>query len=227
MTFTTHFLCEIAVFRFKFHWYAFPRVQLTISHLWFSWWPGAKQATGPHLSQWMCIQLTHIYITWSHWVNLAHITICVETWRLVRPPSSAHQSHHWLSNRPPCSSSSSSSIACAQVIRVAHSGWRSSCYVYSGFLAFLLFRWYFPTGFSGCRDFLQIFCCTLFSHGVFLFPGSLAGYVAGFLFVGRIACRIGLGHIRFCSLLKPSSLMLWFWLWHYTVFCLIYPCILV
>ena len=77
----------------------------------------------------------------------------------------------------------SSSIACAQVIRVAHSGWRSSCCVDSGFLAFLLLRWYFPTGFSGCRGLLQIFCYSLFSHGVFLFPGSLAGYVAGFLFV--------------------------------------------
>ena len=124
-------------------------------------------------------------------------------------------------------SSSSSSIAYAQVIRVAHSGWRSSCYVDSGFLAFLLFQWYFLTGFSGCRGLLQILCCILFSHGVFIFPGNLAGYVAGFLFVGRIACRIGLSHIRFCSLLVPSSLMLWFWLWHYTVFCLIYPCILV
>ena len=125
------------------------------------------------------------------------------------------------------SSSSSSSIACAQVIRVAHSGWRSSCHVDSGFLAFLLFRWYFPTWFSGCRGLLQILCYILFSHGAFLVPGSLAGYVAGFIFVGRIACRIGLAHIRFCSLLLPSSLMLWFWLWHYTVFCLIYPCILV
>ena len=120
-----------------------------------------------------------------------------------------------------------SGIACAQVIRVAHSGWRSSCYVDSGFLAFLLLRWYFPIGFSGCRGLLQIVCCILFSHGVFLFPGSLAGYVAGFLFVVRIACRVGLGHIRFCSLPWPSSLMLWFWLWHYTVFCLIYPCFLV
>ena len=114
------------------------------------------------------------------------------------------------------------------------------------FLKLLLFRLYLRTWFSGCRGLLQILTYILFSHGAFLFSGSssntllysifsrdiffsgsLAGYVAAFLFVGCIACRIGLVHIRFCSLLLPSSLKLWFWLWHYTVFCLVYPCILV
>ena len=34
-------------------------------------------------------------------------------------------------------------------------------------------------------------------HGSFLFPGSIARYVAGFLFAGCIACMLGVVHIQF------------------------------
>ena len=36
---------EIIVYRFKCHWYLFPRVQLTIRQHWFRWWLGIEQAT--------------------------------------------------------------------------------------------------------------------------------------------------------------------------------------
>ena len=43
---------ENFVFRLKFHWSLFLRVQLTIVHHWFRWWFGAVQAPNHYLNQW-------------------------------------------------------------------------------------------------------------------------------------------------------------------------------
>ena len=103
----------------------------------------------------------------------------------------------------PWASSSSSSIACAQVIRLAHSGRRSSCCLDLGFLWFLLLWWWIPLFPLGFLHRLRIVCCIQLFHFFVLFWGSLVGYALGFLgFYGRI-CTEGLVHSFFCGLLLP------------------------
>ena len=49
------FLLKMFVFRLKFHWSLFPRVQLTIFQQWFRLWLGAVQATSHYLNQWWLV----------------------------------------------------------------------------------------------------------------------------------------------------------------------------
>ena len=123
--------------------------------------------------------------------------------------------------------SNSSSCAHAQVIRVAHSGSRSSCKVDLGFVGFLLSLLCFLRPPSGGLFRLRIFCCIRFYPSFGLFWGSPVGCVLGFL---RFSCRICIGNLFHgfsCSLILSLASMLLPLVWHCIVFCLVYPCILV
>ena len=122
---------------------------------------------------------------------------------------------------------SSSSCAHAQVIRVAHSGSRSSCMVDLGFVGFLLSLLCFLRFPSGGLFCLRIFCCIRFYPSFGLFFGSPVGCVLGFL---RFSCRICIGDLFrgfSCSLILSLAWMLLPLVWHCIVFCSVYPCILV
>ena len=46
---------KMRVFRLRFHWSLFLRIQLTIFHHWLRWWLGAVQATSHYLNQWWLV----------------------------------------------------------------------------------------------------------------------------------------------------------------------------
>ena len=101
-----------------------------------------------------------------------------------------------------CLLSCSSICACAQVIRVAHSGWRSSCYVADALLSILQFWWFHFLFLLAVRCLLRIFCCIWSFLSFFLFWCSPVGYVLGF----HCTCRIvGCFHTVFCSFLSPLA----------------------
>ena len=123
--------------------------------------------------------------------------------------------------------SSSSSGAFAQVIRVAHSGVRSSCRVDLGFVGFLLIWWFLRRLFLGFLYFLQISFHSWFFHTFFRFWCILGWCVLGFLYSLCRTCTGWYFPDLFCNFLSPLSLMLWLWALHCIVFCLVCPCILV
>ena len=95
-------------------------------------------------------------------------------------------------------SSSSSNSACAQIIRVAHSSWKSSCYADACFAWSLLFGWCFLKLFLKMLWPVRSFFHTGLFHGFFPFCCSPVGYVFGFLWYCRI-CRVGLFRVC-CSI---------------------------
>ena len=117
------------------------------------------------------------------------------------------------------SSSSSSSGAFAQVIRVAHSGVRSSCRVDLGFVGFLLIWWFLRRLFLGFLYFLQISFHSWFFHSFFGFWCILGWCVLGFLYSLCRTCTGWYFPDLFCNFLSPLSLMLWLWALHCIVFC--------
>ena len=62
------------LFRLKFHWSFFLRVQLTISENWFRKWLGIEQAASHYLSRCLPDSLTHICGTWGRWVKVTRRT---------------------------------------------------------------------------------------------------------------------------------------------------------
>ena len=103
---------------------------------------------------------------------------------------------------------SSSSGAFAQVIRVAHSGVRSSCRVDLGFVVFLLIWWFLRRLFLGFLYFLQISFHSWFFHSFFWFWCILGWCVLGFLYSLCRTCTGWYFPDLFCNFLSPLSLML-------------------
>ena len=69
----------------------------------------------------------------------------------------------------PPSGRSSSICACAQVIRMAHSGWRSSCCVADALLSILQFWWFHLLFLLRVQCLLRICCCIRSFLSSFLF----------------------------------------------------------
>ena len=103
------------------------------------------------------------------------------------------------------SACSSSICACAQVIRVAHSGWRSSCYVADALLGILLFWWFHLLFLLAVRCLLQIFCCIWSFLSIFLFWCNPVGCVLGFHCSFHRTCIVGCSNTVFCSFLSPLA----------------------
>ena len=101
-TFWTAFsLMKIYIFRLRFHWILFPRVQLPIFQHWFRWWLGTDLGGTPLSEPNMVRSLTHIRVTRPQWVTpqmpnganklwhccaikVSHIITFMELWTILR-----------------------------------------------------------------------------------------------------------------------------------------------
>ena len=76
---------KILVFRFKFHWTLFLRVESTCQH-WFRYW----LVTSHYLNQWWHGLMTHLCVTRPQWVNLFLYCVSPAT-NVIQVPGIRHE----------------------------------------------------------------------------------------------------------------------------------------
>ena len=67
--FRFNLLNENCCILFNFQWSLFSRVELTISHHWYRYWPDAEQMTSHYLNQWWIDLLPYKRVTRPQWIN--------------------------------------------------------------------------------------------------------------------------------------------------------------